>query len=65
MIVNGFNVYPAEVEFVLRSLDGVAEAAVVGTADDASGEAVVAYVVARPGGLVRFWCQTAEAIRDF
>jgi long-chain acyl-CoA synthetase len=49
VIVNGFNVYPAEVEFVLRSLDGVAEAAVVGTADDTSGEAVVAYMVAQPG----------------
>jgi long-chain acyl-CoA synthetase len=47
VIVNGFNVYPAEVEFVLRSVDGVAEAAVVGVPDETSGEAVVAYVVAQ------------------
>ncbi len=49
VIVNGFNVYPAEVEFVLRSLDGVAEAAVVGVPDEASGEAVMAYVVPLEG----------------
>ncbi len=48
VIVSGFNVYPTEVEEVLREVDGVTEAAVVGVPDDRTGEAVVAYVVA-PG----------------
>jgi len=45
VIVNGFNVYPAEVEAVLAGEPGVAEVAVVGVADATSGEAVHAYVV--------------------
>jgi long-chain acyl-CoA synthetase len=45
VIVNGFNVYPAEVEAVLAALPGVAEVAVVGAADPTTGEAVRAYVV--------------------
>jgi long-chain acyl-CoA synthetase len=45
VIVSGFNVYPVEVEDVIREVDGVAEAAVIGVEDDATGEAVVAYVV--------------------
>jgi long-chain acyl-CoA synthetase len=48
VIVSGFNVYPVEVEDVIREVDGVTEAAVIGVADDHQGEAVVAYVVA-PG----------------
>ena len=46
IIVSGFNVYPSEVEDVVRDVRGVAEAAVIGVHDDVSGEAVVAYVVA-------------------
>lgn len=46
VIVSGFNVYPTEVEEVLREVPGVAEAAVVGTPDEETGEAVVAYLVA-------------------
>lgn len=49
VIVSGFNVYPAEVEDVLRSHPDVAHAAVVGEPDERTGEAVVAYVVAAPG----------------
>ena len=45
VIVSGFNVYPVEVEEVIREVDGVAEAAVIGVEDAATGEAVVAYVV--------------------
>ncbi|MEP7020092.1 MAG: AMP-binding protein [Pseudonocardiales bacterium] len=45
VIVNGFNVYPAEVEAVLAAQPGVAEVAVVGVPDEASGEVVHAYVV--------------------
>lgn len=46
VIVNGFNVYPAEVEAVLAAAPGVAEVAVVGVRDAQTGEAVRAYVVA-------------------
>ncbi len=46
VIVSGFNVYPREVEDVLREIAGVVDAAVVGAADALTGEAVVAYVVA-------------------
>ncbi|GAB3025642.1 long-chain acyl-CoA synthetase [Nocardioides flavus (ex Wang et al. 2016)] len=45
IIVSGFNVYPTEVEDVIREVDGVADAAVVGAPDAETGEAVVAYVV--------------------
>ena len=48
VIVSGFNVYPVEVEDVIREVAGVAEAAVIGVEDARTGEAVVAYVVA-PG----------------
>ena len=48
-ICGGFNVYPAEVEQVLARLDGVAEAAVIGTPDPRLGEVGTAYVVTRPG----------------
>jgi long-chain acyl-CoA synthetase len=45
VIVSGFNVYPSEVEEVIREVDGVLEAAVIGTADEETGETVVAYVM--------------------
>jgi long-chain acyl-CoA synthetase len=48
VIVSGFNVYPTEVEDVIREVDGVTDAAVIGAPDPQTGEAVVAYVVA-PG----------------
>jgi len=49
IIVSGFNVYPAEVEEALGTHPGVAEVAVVGVPHPHTGEAVKAYVVARPG----------------
>lgn len=49
IIVSGFNVYPTEVEDVIREVDGVAAAAVVGAPDDGSGEAVAAYLVVALG----------------
>ena len=52
VIVNGFNVYPAEVEAVLAAEPGVAEVAVVGVPDERTGEAVRAYVVPTVGGLL-------------
>jgi long-chain acyl-CoA synthetase len=48
VIVSGFNVYPVEVEEVIREVAGVTEAAVIGVDDATTGEAVVAYVRA-PG----------------
>ena len=47
VIVSGFNVYPSEVEDVLREVPGVRDAAVIGVPDDVTGEAVVAYVVSQ------------------
>ena len=49
IIVNGFNVYPREVEQVLLEFDGVVEAAAVGEPNETSGEQVVAYVVLAAG----------------
>jgi long-chain acyl-CoA synthetase len=49
VIVSGFNVYPVEVEDVLREHPGVADAAVVGEPNPRTGETVVAYVVPAPG----------------
>jgi long-chain acyl-CoA synthetase len=49
VIVNGFNVYPREVETVLAELPAVAEAAVVGVPDEKTGEAVKAVVVRAEG----------------
>jgi long-chain acyl-CoA synthetase len=67
VIVSGFNVYPVEVERVVAEVAGVADVAVIGVADDTTGEAVVAYVVA-PGAdpatvadAVRAACETALA----
>ncbi|SDD26316.1 long-chain acyl-CoA synthetase [Nocardioides lianchengensis] len=67
VIVSGFNVYPVEVEEVIRELDQVLEAAVIGVADEHTGEAVVAYVVATGddpatvGAAVRDHCEARLA----
>ena len=45
IIVSGFNVFPNELEEVIARMPGVLECAVIGVADDKSGEAVVAFVV--------------------
>jgi malonyl-CoA/methylmalonyl-CoA synthetase len=45
IITGGYNVYPREVEEVLRGHPGVADAAVVGAASAQWGESVVAYLV--------------------
>jgi acyl-CoA synthetase (AMP-forming)/AMP-acid ligase II len=53
MIVSGaYNVYPREVEDALHAHPAVAECAVVGAPDERWVEAVVAFVVRRPGAAV-------------
>jgi long-chain acyl-CoA synthetase len=52
VVVNGFNVYPAEVESVLAAEPGVAEVAVVGVPDERTGESLRAYVVAAAGSVL-------------
>lgn len=48
-VSGGFNVYPAEVEAVLRRQPGVAQVAVVGVPDHRMGEVGLAVLVAAPG----------------
>lgn len=60
VLVSGFNVYPNEVEDVLAAHPAILESAVIGLLDDASGEAVAAYVVLRPDQKA-----TVEDIRAF
>ncbi len=49
IIVSGFNVYPNEVEDVLYHHPKISKCAVVGIADDRTGERVKAFVVLKPG----------------
>jgi len=61
VIVSGFNVYPREVEDVLRRHPNVGDVAVVGVPDPQTGEHVKAIVVADPPGED----VTAEALLEF
>lgn len=45
VLVSGFNVYPAEIEEAIIKHPGVLEVGVIGVPDEATGEAVRAYVV--------------------
>ncbi len=61
VLVSGFNVYPNEVEEVVAQLPGVLECAVVGVADDKTGEAVKLVIVKKDPSLteaqVREYCK--------
>ena len=61
VLVSGFNVYPNEVEDVVAQLAGVMECAVVGVADDKTGEAVKLVIVKKDPALteaqVREYCR--------
>ena len=59
VLVSGFNVYPNEVEDVVAGLDGVMECAVVGVADQKTGEAVKLVIVKKDPGL------TEEKVREY
>ena len=52
VLVNGFNVYPAEVEAVFSRLAGVHEVAVLGVAESETTDSILAYVVAEPGAVL-------------
>ena len=52
IITGGVNVFPREVEEVIRDLDGVADAVVLGLPDDRWGERVHAVVVVEAGARV-------------
>jgi malonyl-CoA/methylmalonyl-CoA synthetase len=49
IISGGFNIYPREIEELLLEQPEIAEAAVVGVADDVRGEVPVAFIVPRDG----------------
>jgi long-chain acyl-CoA synthetase len=60
VISGGFNVYPSDLEAVLREHPDVFEAAVVGVPSEQWGETPVAFVVLRPG------CDAStEALREW
>jgi long-chain acyl-CoA synthetase len=53
ILVSGFNVFPNEVEAVIAEHPKVLEAAVVGIADEKSGEKVKAFIVAKDKSLTK------------
>ena len=59
VLVSGFNVYPNEVEDVVAGCPGVMECAVVGVADDKTGEAVKLVIVKKDTAL------TEAQVRDY
>lgn len=66
IISGGENVYPAEVEDVLYSHEGVREAAVVGEPDEKWGERVVAFIVGEvPAEDLDAFLRKSDSIADF
>ncbi|RNL61700.1 FadD3 family acyl-CoA ligase [Zhongshania marina] len=59
-IMNGENVYPAEVEKALYGLEGVAQVAVIGVPKAPQGEVGMAFIVPKPNSLL-----DAAAVRDY
>jgi len=62
IIVSGFNVYPSEVEDLVREVDGVLDAVVIGVPDQRTGEAVVAYVRTDRAGEAA-WAELADDVQ--
>jgi long-chain acyl-CoA synthetase len=63
IVTAGYNVYPSEVEELLREHEAVADAAVIGVPDERRNEIPVAYVVPRPDAETDD--DLADAIREF
>jgi fatty-acyl-CoA synthase len=65
----GIKFSPDEIEAVLERHPDVAEAAVLGVADEARGQSVLAWIVARSDALTAAaldaWCQTGDALAAF
>jgi len=59
IITSGFNVYPSDVEQVLRACPGVADLAVIGVPHSERGEVVKVVIVPQPGN--QFSRRTFEA----
>jgi long-chain acyl-CoA synthetase len=59
VISGGVNIYPAEIEACLLSLQGVRDCAVFGIPDEEFGEALAAHVEPHPGAQL-----SAEAVRE-
>ena len=60
IISGGFNIYPSDLESVLREHEDVLEAAVIGVPSEAWGETPVGFVIVAPGsgvsaGEIRTW----------
>lgn len=65
-ITGGFNVYPAEIEQSLLQYPGVAQAAVIGIADERLGEVAMAFILPAPGRVIDSasllaWCREQMA----
>jgi acyl-CoA synthetase (AMP-forming)/AMP-acid ligase II len=60
VVSGGENIYPVEVENTLAKLETVADVAVIGVPDEKFGEALLAYVVTKPGMSL-----TVEEMIDF
>ena len=61
-IMGGFNCYPAEIENIIRDHGEIADAAVIGVADERMGEVGMAFVVRIPGATLTAdqvvgWCR--------
>jgi acyl-CoA synthetase (AMP-forming)/AMP-acid ligase II len=61
-IVGGFNCYPAEIENMLATCEGVAQSAVIGIPDERMGEVAMAYIVPKTSSditaeKVIAWCK--------
>ena len=50
--VNGFRVSAQEIELMLRSVEGVQEAIVLGVPDESSGQSIVAFIEPLPGHIL-------------
>jgi long-chain acyl-CoA synthetase len=60
VISGGVNIYPAEIEAVLVTMEGVRDGVVFGIPDEDYGEALLALVEPMPGATL-----TSESIRSF